>query len=64
VKLDDANALDQRLDALYGVVVVLARIGAEPAPSPSPLAVVHRLNDGIAERVRTSLRMPAASRND
>ena len=44
--------------------IVFALIAAEPPLSPSPPAMVHRLNIDIAERVSTSLRMAAPSRND
>jgi len=58
VKLGDANSVEQRLGSFYCTIIVFAGIGAEAPFRPSPPAVVHWLNIGIAERVSTPLRMP------
>ena len=61
VKLDDANFVEQRLCSPERVAVHLAPVGAVAPLGPAP-PIRQRLNDGLAERVLTRVRLPAASR--
>ena len=63
MKLDDAHFVEQRLNTPQCIAVELAAVRAVAPLGPAP-PIRQWLNDGLAERVLTRVRMPLLVVND